>query len=83
MILVWTMIVGEMYSTVHVVIVTFISSYVPMGESHLVNAVSSPLGLVSAILAAIAIFYPLSGFIADVWCGKFKIIIVSLTTIFW
>ena len=81
MILVWTMIVGEMYTTVHVVIVAFISSYVPMGESHLVNAVSSPLGLVSAILAAIAIFYPLSGFVADVWCGKFKIIIISLTTI--
>ena len=83
MILVWTMIVGEVYTAVHVVIVTFISSYVPMGVSHLVNAVSSPLGLVSAILAAIAVlnFYPLSGFVADVWCGKFKIIIVSLTTI--
>ena len=61
MILVWTMIICEMYTTVHVVIVTFISNYVPMGESHLVNAVSSPLGFVSAILAAIAIFYPLSG----------------------
>ena len=33
----------------------------PMGVSHFVNAVSSPLGFVSAILAAIAIFYPLSG----------------------
>ena len=49
MILVWTMIIGEMYTTVNVVIATFISSYVPMGVSHLVNAVSSPLGFVSAI----------------------------------
>ena len=61
MILVWTTIIGEVYTTVHVVIAAFISSYVPMGVSHLINAVSSPLGLVSAILAAIAIFYPLSG----------------------
>ena len=81
MILVWTMIVGEVYTAVHAVIAAFIGSYVPVGVSHLVNAVSSPLGLVSAILAAIAIFYPLSGFIADVWCGKFKIIIISMTTI--
>ena len=80
-ILVWTVIVGEMYTLIHVVIAAFIGSYVPMGVNHLLNALSSPLGFVSAILAAIAIFYPLSGFIADVWCGKFKIIIISLTTI--
>ena len=80
-ILVWTVIVGEMYTLIHVVIAAFIGSYVPMGVNHLFNALSSPLGFVSAILAAIAIFYPLSGFIADVWCGKFKIIIISLTTI--
>ena len=82
MILVWTMIVGEMYALIRITIITFISSYVPMGVSHLLNAVSSPLALVSAILAVIAIFYPLSGFIADVWCGQFKVIIISLTSIF-
>ncbi len=80
-ILTWTVIVGEMYALIHAVITVFIGTYVPMGVSHLLNAVSSPLGLVSAILAAIAIFYPLSGFIADVWCGKFKVIVISLTTV--
>ena len=81
LILAWTVVVSEMYSLFQVIIVAFISDYVPMGVNHLLNAVSSPLGFVSAILAAIAIFYPLSGFVADVWCGQFKVIIISLTII--
>ena len=80
LILAWTVIVGEMYTLIQVMIVQFIGAYVPMGVNHLLNAVSSPLGFVSAILAAVAIFYPLSGFLADVWCGQFKVIIISLTT---
>ena len=77
-----TMIVSELYTLIHITIASFIGSYVPMEANHFLNALSSPLGLVSAILAAIAIFYPLSGFLADVWCGRFKIIMIGLTTIF-
>ena len=81
LILAWTVVVSEIYCLIRVVFITFISNYVPMGVDHLLNAVSSPLGFISAILAAIAIFYPLSGFLADVWCGQFKVIIISLTTV--
>ena len=52
-----------------------------MSVIHLTNAVSSPLGLAIAILAALAIFYPVSGFLVDVCCGRFQIIIIGLTTV--
>ena len=52
-----------------------------MGQDHLVNALSFPLSLVCAILAVIGICYPLSGFLADVYFGRFKIIVSSLTLI--
>ena len=81
LILAWTVVVSEIYYLIQVIFITFIGNYVPMGVDHLLNAVSSPLGFISAILAAIAIFYPLSGFLADVWCGQFKVIIISLTTV--
>ena len=81
LILALTMIVRELYVLIQVTIVSFIGIYVSMDVNHLFNALSFPLGSVSAILAAIAIFYPLSGFLADVWCGRFKIIMIGLTTI--
>ena len=34
--------------------------------------------LIYAILALVMMFYPLSGFIADVCCGRLKIAIISL-----
>ena len=37
--------------------------------------------LLYAILAFLMIFYPLSGFIADVWCGRLKTIVISLLLI--
>ena len=34
--------------------------------------------LLYAILAIVMMFYPLSGFIADVCCGRLKIVVISL-----
>ena len=45
---------------------------------HLVISVSSPLAFVYAILAVIAMFYPLGGFFADVYCGRFKMVMIGL-----
>ena len=81
LILAWIVVVSEIYYLIRAEFIIFIVNYVPMGMDHLLNALSSPLGFISAILAAIAIFYPLSGFLADVWCGQFKVIIISLTTV--
>ena len=79
--LTWALVVSEFYSLIHVMAVGIISAYVPMGEDHFVNAVSFPLGLIYAILAVIGIFYPLCGFLADVYSGQFKIILSCLTLI--
>ena len=79
LILVWTMIVGELLALQQIAIGTFIEDYVPIGKNLFVNAVSSPLAFVYAILAVIAMFYPLSGFIADVCCGRFKTVMIGLS----
>ena len=72
LILVWTMIVGELLALEQLVIGAFIDGYVPFsnnGNKYFANSVSSPLAFVYAILAVIAMFYPLGGFLADVYCG--------------
>ena len=79
LILVWTMIVGELLALQQIAIGTFIEDYVPIGKHLFVNSVSSPLAFVYAILAVIAMFYPLSGFIADVCCGRFKTVMIGLS----
>ena len=62
-----------------IVIWTFINNYVPVGYNHFANSVSSPLAFAYAILAVIAMFYPLGGFLADVCCGRFKTVMVGLS----
>ena len=78
LILLWTMIVSEFPMFQQGVIGGFIDNYVPIGNNHFANAVSSPLAFVYAILAVIAMFYPLGGFLADVCCGRFKTVMIGL-----
>ena len=81
LILVWTMIVGELLALEQLLIGGFIDGYVPLsnnGNKYFVNSVSSPLAFVYAILAVIAMFYPLGGFLADVYCGRFKMVMIGL-----
>ena len=78
LILVWTMIVGELLMLQKALIGCFIDNYVPTGINHFSNSVSSPLAFAYAILAVIAMFYPLGGFLADVCCGRFKTVMIGL-----
>ena len=81
LILVWTMIVGELLALEQLLIGGFIESYVPIsskGSYNFANSVSSPLAFVYAILAIIAMFYPLGGFLADVYFGRFKMVMIGL-----
>ena len=78
LILVWTMIVGELLMVQKTLIGCFIDNYVPTGINHFSNSVSSPLAFAYAILAVIAMFYPLGGFLADVCCGRFKTVMIGL-----
>ena len=78
LILVWTVIVGELLAAQQVIIWMFIDEYVPTGANHFANSVSSPLAFANIILAVIAMLYPLSGFLADVYCGRFKTVMIGL-----
>ena len=46
------------------------------------NPLTSPFYIIHAVLACTAMLYPLSGFLADVWCGQFKAIMISLSCLF-
>ena len=73
LILFWTAIVGAMYfNFVGFSAVLVLSNQTP-------NAILSEYEpLPYAILAIVMMFYPLSGFIADVCCGRLKTVVVSL-----
>ena len=81
LILVWTMIVGELLALQQFLIGEFVENYVPIssnGSTHFANSVSSPLAFFYAILAVMAMFYPLGGFLADIYCGRFKMVMIGL-----
>ena len=73
LILLWTAIVGAMYhNLVSLSALLVLSNQTP-------NAVLSQYEpLPYAILAIVMMFYPLSGFIADVCCGRLQIVVISL-----
>ena len=73
LILLWTAIVGIMYY----LIFEFSAGHLLIDpHSHLLSNLQDALSY--AILAFIMMFYPLSGFIADVCCGRLKTVVVSL-----
>ena len=74
LILLWTIIVGAIYYN----LVGF-SALIVMSIIAPPNTVLSQYEpLPYAILAMVMMFYPLSGFIADVCCGRLKTVVVSL-----
>ena len=72
-ILLWTAIVGIIY---YIYLESYAAFLLLQPHSHifLILHDSSPY----AILAFVMMFYPLSGFIADVCCGRLKTVVVSL-----
>ena len=72
LILLWTAVVGMMYQAVISLIALFVVIY-PYN-----NKLTVHHALCYAVLAVVMMFYPLSGFIADVCCGRMKTIVVSL-----
>ena len=74
LILLWTAIVGTMYNTSITLSVTSILAF-PQSQPGL--SAYDPLPY--AILAIVMMFYLLSGFIADVCCGRLKTVVARLT----
>ena len=76
LILLWTAIVGVTYHN----LVGF-SAVVILGIQQPNTTLSVYEPLPYAILALVMMFYPLSGFIVDVCCGRLKVVIISLICI--
>ena len=73
LIILWTAIVGVMYYfTLAIVVIAVYTN--PLT----VTSIPEYTSLIYAILALAMIFYPLSGFLADVCCGRLKIVTLSL-----
>ena len=73
LILLWTIIIGAIY---HYFV--GLSAVLIMIESHPNTVFTEYEPLPYAVLALVMMFYPLSGFIADVCCGRLKTVVVSL-----
>ena len=77
LVLLWTVMVGAVYSFVLITAAVLIFS---KSESSSIS-ISINDSLPYAILALVSVFYPLSGLIADVCCGRLKTVAVSLCCI--
>ena len=77
LLLFWTAAVGTMYNLVLFLAVMFVDIH-PLSPDISISANDC---LPYAILAFVSMFYPLSGFIADVCCGRLKIIVISMSFI--
>ena len=73
LILLWTIVVGVAYHSF-----VGLSAMVVITNSHPNTIFTEYEPLPYAILALVMMFYPLSGFIADVCCGRLKTVVVSL-----
>ena len=79
-ILALTVIVGELNALLQLLNGDLIEEFVPISEKkHIANSETSPIAIVCALLAVVAMLYPVGGFIADVCCGRFKTVIAGLT----
>ena len=74
LILLWTAAVGAVATTVIVAVVLAVDST----SLYNVESVSLYDSLVYASSAVLLMFYPVSGFIADVCCGRFKMVMIGL-----
>ena len=76
LILLWTAIVGAMYY-----IFMGFAAVIEIDRSLINSSASVYEPLTYAILAFVMMLYPLSGFIADVCCGRLKIVVISLIVV--
>ena len=67
LIIIWTATVGMLYNFLLSIAVVLTYNNTPVGVS-----ISLFDSVTYAILAIIMMFYPLSGFIADVYCGRLR-----------
>ena len=77
LIIIWTATFGMLYNVLLTLAVAVTYSNSQVGIS-----ISLFDSITYAILAIIMMFYPLSGFIADVYCGRLRTVFISLCLLF-
>ena len=77
LIIIWTATVGMLYNILLVIAVAMTYSNIQPGVS-----ISIFDSITYATLAIIMMFYPLSGFIADVYCGRLRTVVISMGLLF-
>ena len=77
LILLWTMLVGAVYHAAIGIVLMFLIHATPI----LLLGVSLPFVILYSFVVIVFIFYPVNGFIADVYCGRFRMIAISLSVI--
>ena len=78
LILFWTTSVGVLYHFSMLILLDTLLSKATLKAMHSKLSILYNNPLAYAVLAVVMMFYPLSGFIADVCCGRMKTIVVSL-----
>ena len=80
LILTWTVIVGAIYAGMLCVAAGLINTSAILCSSIFINdnLFIAPLCITQTVLALTTMLYPLSGFLADVWCGRFKTVMAGL-----
>ena len=76
LVILWTAVVGAVYIILLSAIIVAMSGE-ESSNSTFVTLDSIPF----TIIAVVLMFYPLGGFMADVWFGRFKVILISLICI--
>ena len=79
LIIIWTATVGVIYNLLLVTAVAMTYNYANIQPGVSISIFDS---ITYATLAIIMMFYPLSGFIADVYCGRLRTVTVSLGLLF-
>ena len=74
----WTAAVGAIYNLVLILAVALVDTR-PLSPDISISANDC---LPYAILAFVTMLYPLSGFIADVYYGRLKVVVISLSFIY-
>ena len=74
LIIFWTAFVGTLYNYVLLLAATIVDTTQISPD----NSISANAYLPYTILAFVSMLYPLSGFIADVYCGRLKVVAVGL-----
>ena len=83
LILFWTTSVGVLYHFFMLILLDTLLNKATLKALHSKLSILYNNPLAYAVLAVVMMFYPLSGFIADVCCGRMKTIVVSLIIISW